>query len=192
MKRRFDRLAAGLIAACAAWVLLAPAQEVALLPREAKHALSLHYEIERVTAQLTAEAEREAEGKPLAPQQTNSIATLAWLAFRAITEHGLTTEENWSVLAQAANVSLLLTEMDIGAEHAAIVKDGQSALMRACARGKTSGRWGFDGHGIQAIEMLLTLHDAQIEIATRSEIKTALRTLRERISAGNILKVETA
>ena len=131
--------------------------------------------------------ERKERATPLSESQATSISVLHWICFRAITENGDATESNWTNLAQAINMGLLLAEKGIGDEHMNIVKDAQDAMMRARRRGLEHGRWMFDGDGIKAVEQALLLHDEQVRVATKGELVECLATLRKRIEDGNTL-----
>lgn len=128
------------------------------------------------------------QARPLTGAQADNISVLHWICFRAITDDGVATEENWSNLAQAVNMSLLLAEKGIGAEHMCLTFDAQEALMRAAKRGKATGRWGFDGDGIRAVQQALELHDEQIKVASKAELLEALHTLRKRVDSGVVLE----
>lgn len=105
---------------------------------------------------------------------------------RMRTGHGL--EDDWYVFAAMANVSLILCERDVGSERIGIVYAVQDALMEIKARHERTGKWGFSGPEMQAINDAATLHEQQIANVPRAACRDALLEARRRAAQGHILE----
>ena len=90
-------------------------------------------------------------------------------------------------LGQAANMAVVLTELDVGEEYLNLAKTAQEAVLRAMERYKKHGSAALDGLGIVAINNLLDLLDAQIENATVNQIEASLNETVRRMRAGEVL-----
>lgn len=98
------------------------------------------------------------------------------------------TDDGSPFIRYQADGATRLCEKGVGAEYMALTKEAQEALMRAAHRGKSTGRWGFDGEGIRAVQQALELHDEQIKVASKAELLEALYALRARIDGGQVLE----
>lgn len=102
--------------------------------------------------------------------------------------NGLGLEEDFWTFAAMANVSLILCERDVGAEHIGIVYAVQEALMEIKARHQRTGKWGFSGPEMQAISDGATLHEQQIASVPRVACRDALLEARRRAAQGHVLE----
>lgn len=98
-------------------------------------------------------------------------------------------EQDFHTLAAAVNVSLILCERAVGSEYLGIVKTAQDALLRVWQRGKTTGRWAFDGPGYTAITDAVTLHEQQISNVSRRACREAMMECTRRVMRGEVLNV---
>lgn len=127
------------------------------------------------------------ESHPLADRYLVDLSIGIHAAFAIVLRGG--DESAWSVLSQAANVSLILAEDGFGPEFIPDIKRAQDALMRAAFRARVAARWGFDGDGIADLRTLVELHDRQMEIATRADVRKVIREMNRRLAAGDILEI---
>lgn len=128
------------------------------------------------------------DGKPLLPDQRQDLGLNYWLCFDVMKRGG--SESAWNALAQTANIALVIAEMGIGSEYIDAIKRAQDALMRIDYRQKHSGSWAMDAEGMAALHHCLTIHDSQMEIAERGEIRKCIAEVNKRLTAGDILSVE--
>lgn len=133
---------------------------------------------------VSAQAAR-AEAAPLTEDQQRDLGLSYWLSFDQMLHGG--SEEAWHSLASTLNICLVLVERGFGAEYESDIKDAQNALMRTKSRRARTGSWSLDADGIAAFRKALAIHDSQMEIAERSEIRAATTEVRRRIEGGDIL-----
>jgi hypothetical protein len=122
------------------------------------------------------------EASPLTGEQQRDLGLAYHLSFQAMLNGG--TEEAWHALAATCNIALILCERGFGAEFENEIKAGMRALMRTKYRQRQTGSWAMDGEGISAMRTALEIHDAQVEIAERAEIRRALNEVYRRVEAG--------
>jgi hypothetical protein len=123
---------------------------------------------------------------PLADDQTRDLSLAYRISFQAMrTGHG--SEQAWSTLACALNVSLLLAERGNLAGNIDCIKAAQEALMSSLERASRLGRWGFNGDEMKTVMRAVAIHDEQIETTTRAEISAALQEVHRRVMAGEVL-----
>lgn len=106
--------------------------------------------------------------------------------------NGIGLEDDYYTFAAMANVSLILCERQIGGEHLGIVYAVQEALIAILQRQQRTGKWGFSGPEMQAINDAAQLHEQQIAAVPRVECRAALFEARRRAARGDVLKVVTA
>lgn len=147
------------------------------------------YDPNRLFRSVSASQARKSDARPLIQSQTTDIGLAYHLSFDAI-KGGYATEEMWSNLACAMNIALILAEKGIGEPHIEDIKLAQDALMRAKGRGEKSGSWGLDGDGMRDLHLAITVHDAQMEAATKSDVRFAINEVRRRMEAGEVLEVQ--
>ena len=102
--------------------------------------------------------------------------------------NGLGIEDDFWTFAAMANVSLILCERDVGPEYIDVVYTLQDALMEIKARHERTGKWGFSGSEMQAINRGAELHEQQIANVPRAECRDALFEARRRAAQGHILE----
>ncbi|MDR5736152.1 hypothetical protein QCE47_27960 [Caballeronia sp. LZ025] len=101
---------------------------------------------------------------------------------------GRGTEEHWSTVTCALNITLVLTERGFGAGLMDVVKSALQGAVRARDRARTFGKWGFDGDAMNYIRMSLELHDEQMRVVTKRVVLDALAEVHRRIDAGTCFK----
>lgn len=102
--------------------------------------------------------------------------------------NGIGLEEDFWTFAAMANVSLILCERGVGAERLLVVYAVQEALLDIKARHERSGKWGFSGPEMLAINEAAGLHEAQIAGVPRVECRDALLEARRRAAKGLVLE----
>jgi len=123
--------------------------------------------------------------------QKTDLGCALRLALEAL-RTGKATEQEFHTLAAAVNVSLVLCERDIGPEYLADIKRAQQSLLRLWERGKTTGRWIFDGPGLASAMHAIDLHEAQLAAVSRSEASAAMREIVRRVHTGQVFEEQRA
>jgi hypothetical protein len=95
-------------------------------------------------------------------------------------------------LTYALNLALVLCELGFGPEQEAYIHRAQECLMRMAADGRRGGGWHVDEEAYRAIGRALDVHDQQVESATQAEIRIAEETIKARLAAGDVDRVEVA
>lgn len=113
---------------------------------------------------------------------------MAALAMRS----GAAVEHHVHTLASCANVCLVLAERGAGTEYTSDVIEAQLALVRTIERGKRSGRWGFDGPAIAAVERMLAIWDQQLQAVPRDALRQAVREVHSRMDRKLVFEVVPA
>ena len=126
--------------------------------------------------------------QPLDDEQVRDLSLAFRLAFAAMIG-GAADELQWSTCVCSLDIALILAENGIGKEHIPAINEALEGAFRAKVRHSKIGVWGFDGAAIQAIKDAYIIHEAQIEMATKEEMRDAIYEVRRRIDAGNVFKV---
>ncbi|WP_155754598.1 hypothetical protein [Burkholderia stagnalis] len=95
-------------------------------------------------------------------------------------------------LAYALNLALVLCELGFRDEQAARIRLAQECLARVGAEGRRGGRWCVDEEAYRAIGPALEVHDHQLAVATVAAIRRAERAIKDRLAAGDVVRVEVA
>ena len=125
---------------------------------------------------------------PLNDEQIRDLSLAFRLAFSAMIG-GSADELQWSTCVCSLDIALILAENGIGKGHIPAINEALEGAFRAKIRHSKIGVWGFDGAAIQAIKDAYIIHEAQIEMATKEEMRDAIHEVRRRIDAGNVFKV---
>lgn len=126
---------------------------------------------------------------PMVPDQLDGLGLAVHNAIQRM-RLGLGDEQAWSDLAVATNISLILCERGWGSEHEADIITAQEALMRAQLRARDTGRWAFDGPGMQAVNHAIAVHELQLAVAPRVDCVAAMAECRRRMERGNVMTAE--
>lgn len=95
------------------------------------------------------------------------------LSFEAL-RTGTGTESDWSDIAAAINV-VVMRSRDIGWQCEQPAGEASDALVRMYQRAQTTGRWAFDGPGLQAVEIGIELHEQLCRLSTPLQMMDAMR-----------------
>lgn len=101
---------------------------------------------------------------------------------------GTGTEDDWNTVVCCLNTALVLCENDIGKEYEQDVVKALDGAFRAKLRADKTGKWGFDGPALNAINYAFELHDEQMKIATQMEVVAALIEVKRRVDAGIVYR----
>ncbi|MEH6434314.1 hypothetical protein [Massilia sp. DD77] len=139
---------------------------------------------------LTVIAKCHARGQDAAPLNDGQLQDLGlayWLSLEQL-RTGDASEEAWSCVVTALNIGLAMAESDIGAEHEDAFARALDGAFRAKTRSAKSGNFRLDGEALRDIEAALTVHDSQMEVATRAEVVAAMNLVRQRVDDGHVYK----
>jgi hypothetical protein len=146
------------------------------------------YNPARFHSRIVLNAEKRRDANPLSDDQQRDLGLAYHIAFENMLNSG--SEEDWYILAGTMNVALVLAEKGYGEEFILEVKAAMESMMDTKYRADRTGRWAFDGAGIQAMRTALELHDQQCALATRAEIKTVLQAIVKRANEGFMYAAE--
>ncbi|WP_250501952.1 hypothetical protein [Caballeronia sp. AZ7_KS35] len=124
---------------------------------------------------------------PMDKAQTTDLGIAYHVALDEMLK-GRGTEEHWSTVVCALNISLVLAERGYGASMLPTVSAALAGSVRARDRARACGRWGFDGDAINDIRAAIALHDEQMNVATKKVVLDALADVHRRIDAGHAFK----
>lgn len=105
-------------------------------------------------------------GAMLAKQVINSDALAALCQGRA-------TKSDMDTLIHMHNATEALWQAGFGTEYAEVLIRGKAALLDVCERGMKMGRFVLKAEERQALNDLLELYDAQMEVATLRDVARA-------------------
>jgi hypothetical protein len=82
-------------------------------------------------------------------------------------------------LIAATNVTEALYRLGFGREYGDVVKDGLDALRAVGRRGVETGRFILKSVEMNALNLVMELHDAQLEIITLRDMEKAIELVKE-------------
>ena len=92
---------------------------------------------------------------------------------------GRATKDTLNTLISALNVTESLWRLGFGKEYRNVVDDGLRALRSVGARGLESGKFILRSEEMEALNMAMELHDAQLEVITVRDMERALHIVHE-------------
>ena len=92
---------------------------------------------------------------------------------------GKAVREDIDTLIQAVNVVEALYRMGVGAEYGDAVRDGSNALHSVGVRGAKSGQFVLKSEEMKALNTIMELHDAQLEVITLKDMERAYKIVVE-------------
>lgn len=134
---------------------------------------------------------RGQDAAPLTGGQLQDPDLAYWLSLEQL-RTGAAGEEAWSCVVTALNIGLALVETGVGAEHEQAMNDALEGAFRAKTRSRVSGSFRLDGDAMRDIEAALSIHDLQMEVATRAEVTAAMLLVRQRVDAGHVYRDSVA
>lgn len=95
--------------------------------------------------------------------------------------HGTATKIDINTLIAMSNMTEALHQMGFGKEYQDVCVDGRFAILSIVQRAEKHGRFTPTGPEIQMLNLLMELHDAQMDIVTIRDIERALALARHKI-----------
>jgi hypothetical protein len=109
-------------------------------------------------------------------------------AMAALTQ-GRATRAEIDMLIAMSNMIEALWTMGFGKEYEAVMCAGQAALISVGRRGLADGRFILRGSEMTALNELMDLHDAQMEVITVGDIERGIALIRKRERAGQVHRI---
>lgn len=110
-------------------------------------------------------------------QDTGSATTLKIKNHEALVNmtQGKGTRDDIDILIAAMNVAeALAITADLGAEYSGEIKEAQDAIYQMGQRGMAKNRFLFTGPEMQAMDVGMAVHDAQLDACTVGQLEKAL------------------
>ena len=99
-------------------------------------------------------------------------------ALRSLTQ-GMATRADIDTLIATANITEALYRLGFGREYADVVREGLNALRAVGKRGVENGRFILKAPEMSALNLVMELHDAQLEIITLKDMENAIKVVNE-------------
>jgi hypothetical protein len=117
---------------------------------------------------------------PLA-KRDNYLVRLKLRNHMALTNltQGKATRTDMDDLIAMGNVTEALYRMGFGKEHGDITQDGLGALLAVGKRGAESGRFILRAPEMAALNLLMDLHEAQMDVVTTKDMEQGLKLVDE-------------
>lgn len=110
-------------------------------------------------------------------------------AMAAVTQ-GYACRDDMDLLIAAMNIAEAFCIKGIGSDYYPQIRAGQDALQALCKRGVDRGdRFIFKSEEMQALNLAMEVHDAQLEVATVKQLEQAVEFVRETIRLGKARKI---
>lgn len=100
------------------------------------------------------------------------------LAMATLTK-GLATRTDIDTLIATVNITEALYRLGFGREYAEVVRDGLEALRSVGKRGFESGKFVLKSSEMNALNLVMELHDAQMDLITIKDMEKAMDIVRE-------------
>jgi hypothetical protein len=126
--------------------------------------------------------------KPIDAHAMTDLGIAYWAAFHQMV-HGKSREEDWSVIVVALNIALILSERGIGPEWEAHIVKALDGAFVSYQRAQNLHAWRFDGPALSNVREALEIHDEQVAVATKEDLRLALIEVNNRIAAGNVYRI---
>ncbi|GGX01642.1 hypothetical protein [Undibacterium macrobrachii] len=142
-----------------------------------------------LTDSLFRRAERIDRDQFLSAAQVTDIMVATRLALTAMV-NGDSTENDCGMISGQMDFAVKIAEQGTGIDHIDIFERAQDACVRAVARGKETGRWRFDGPGLQDVRIAVDLFEQLCSITKLYEFDIALERVEEAMNEGNTITFE--
>lgn len=111
------------------------------------------------------------------------------LAMTVLTR-GEATKQDMDVLIAAVNMTEAMHRLGFGTEYKDIVNTGLASLYALCNRGAESGRFVLRAEEMKALNNVMELHDAQLEIATVKDIERGIAIIENERRQKKMVKIK--
>lgn len=112
-------------------------------------------------------------------------------ALAALTQ-GRAKLDDINILIATLNIAEALYRMGFGREYHDVVREGLLALRAVGSRGITSGRFILTGPEMNSLNLVMELHDAQLDLCTVQDIEKAIDIVRREELAGKMTPIKAA
>ena len=102
------------------------------------------------------------------------------LALNNLTK-GIAMRDDIDTLIQSVNIVEALYRMGFGREYADDVRAGLDALHTVGVRGVATGRFILKSEEMNALNIIMELHDAQLEVITLKDMENAIKLVNEEL-----------
>lgn len=130
------------------------------------------------------------EEKPLSDEQIQKISLLGRMAFDRILKAPDANSDDYANVAAAVNTGAVLCDLEGLEEHWSLFISAQEALVKLWERGDRTGIWRLDGAGVEAFRNALYIYEKMSEVVSVDQIRTAYKTVIQRVTNGNIYMIE--
>jgi hypothetical protein len=93
-------------------------------------------------------------------------------------------EEAWNTLSFSLNIAMVLCEQGIAPTYLHTIQLAQKAMVSSRERAQTKGRWAFSGDEARLLMQACTIHDKQLEFATKAKVTHAIQEVHRRVETG--------
>lgn len=100
------------------------------------------------------------------------------------------TKAEMDIVIAALNMTEALARLRIGGELADQIRAGQDALYTLAKRGANIGRFIFTGPELQAVNLAMEIHDAQLDVCTIAELEKAVEIVKQELRHKRMRVVE--
>ena len=111
-------------------------------------------------------------------------------ALAALTQ-GRATRADLDILIASLNMAEALYRLGIGREYGTVVQDGLDALHAVASRGAANNRFILTGPEMTALNTVMELHDAQLDLCVVSDIERATELVRKEMALRKFRPIET-
>jgi len=128
-------------------------------------------------------------------EHADQLLTLRLKNHAAMVEllQGRATPAHMGMLIAMYNITEALHKMGFGAEYAGEVTSGRETLINIVQRSHKIGRYTPTGAEVAALNSLMELHDAQMDVVTVKDMDNAIKMAAKEINSGratNLRKVQ--
>jgi len=102
---------------------------------------------------------------------------------------GKATHDDMDMLIAMSNVTEALCQLGFGDEHKLVTVDGREAIIRIAHRSAKIKRFTPTGLEIQALNLLMELHDAQMDVITIKDMERALEYINKKVRQHDVTRL---
>lgn len=105
---------------------------------------------------------------------------------------GKATKGDMDLLFNMFNIAEALYRLGFGREYGDLLLQARTALIEVGERGAASGRFLVTGPQMNTINLVMDLHDAQLDLCTIKDVEEATRLVQLEHQRGNVTRVKGA
>ncbi len=109
-------------------------------------------------------------------------------ALAALTQ-GKATRDDMNQLLGVFNIAEALYVMGIGREYGDVLAKAKQALLEIGSKSYVTGRYTPTGPQMQDLNIVMELHDAQLDLCVVGDIERAIKMVNERERTGNVTRI---